>query len=157
MLSEKFEYERFCLLAMINVRRAREYSSKLVEYLYRSEDDSSKTALQGVEVFPRQIPHYELINVGYMCLSGILDSSKFYEFKGISLEFDFLVDEMHFDYEKFDVAWLCRMNSGAIKVIAKKASVKNKIRMILLKELKKDNLKIAEQERLVEILVNFYE
>ena len=86
----------------------------------------------------------------------ILDSEKFYELKGIALEFDFLVDEMHFDYEKFDVSWLYRMNKGAIKVITKKASVKNKIRMILLKELKKDNLKIAEQERLMEILVNYF-
>ena len=152
MLIENFEFDKFVLLMQVNARRAKTLSDKLFLYLECTENEVKSETKNGIACYPRVEPHVELLDVGYWCMCGLLDSKKFIPFKGITPEYDFLIDTMNFDYSQFDVGWLLRMPKRALNIVAKKTSVRNKILKIVLQEIKNDELKQDDQESLIKIL-----
>ena len=152
MLIENFEFDRFVLLMQIDRKKAKTLSDNLILYLEKVEKRSADTEQSGIEIYPKPIPHNELLNVGLWCMCGFLDSKKYFQFKGIEPEYDFLIDAMNFDYTQFDTGWLLKMSRYALDVVTKRKTVKNKLLNIILNEIKKDELKQKEKDSLVRLL-----
>lgn len=154
MLIDNFEFERFALLIQLNARKARKYSDKLFLYLDRIEKEEKHKVIEkiGIAFNLDVVPHEELLNVGLWCMCGLIDAQKFMPFKGIDLQYDFLIDSTNFDYSQFNVGWLLRMPRQALEAVAKRASVRNKILKIVIQEIRKDELKQDDKESLIRLL-----
>ena len=155
-LINDFEFERFALLVQINAKTAKKYSDNLFCLVESIEKETKSEERGRAQFYPKTNPHSELINVGYWCFCGLLDPIKFMMFKGIDLEFDFLIDAINFDYTQFNVGWLLEMNRHALGAVTQKATVRNKILKVIIQEIKKDELKQDEKERLIKILGDYF-
>lgn len=110
----------------------------------------------GVYVYPATNPYNELVQVGYWCLRRILRAKDYKEFLGNSDEFDFYYEYSSFDFNKFDVSWLLNLYPQTFNEISKNKTVKNKIRIAIVNELKNEELAEKDKKNLQDILINYF-
>ena len=78
------------------------------------------------------------------------------EFLGNSDEFDFYYEYSSFDFNKFDVSWLLNLYPQTFNEISKNKTVKNKIRIAIVNELKNEELAEKDKKNLQDILINYF-
>ena len=110
----------------------------------------------GVYGYPATNPYNELVQVGYWCLRRILRAKDYKEFLGNSDEFDFYYEYSSFDFNKFDVSWLLNLYPQTFNEISKNKTVKNKIRIAIVNELKNEELAEKDKKNLQDILINYF-
>ena len=156
-LEDDFSFDLFTLLIKFNARIGSKVKAQLKTYL-RKEIEKAKESKsnKGVYVYPATNPYNELVQVGYWCLRRILRAKDYKEFLGNSDEFDFYYEYSSFDFNKFDVSWLLNLYPQTFNEISKNKTVKNKIRIAIVNELKNEELAEKDKKNLQDILINYF-
>ena len=156
-LEDDFSFDLFTLLIKFNARIGSKVKAQLKTYL-RKEIEKAKESKSnnGVYVYPATNPYNELVQVGYWCLRRILRAKDYKEFLGNSDEFDFYYEYSSFDFNKFDVSWLLNLYPKTFNEISKNKTVKNKIRIAIVNELKNEELAEKDKKNLQDILINYF-
>ena len=158
-LEKKFDFKLLSLLMNYNARISPEIIAQLQGFLRQEVEKDVKAKETGVNVikmFPQQERLFELNQVGYWCLLGVLDRKPFLEFVGKSDIFDFYYLFDQFDFSKFDVSWLINSSERELKILSGKKTVHNKIRVKIAEVLQNDNLSKAYETKLTKILSKYF-
>ena len=158
-LEKKFDFKLLSLLMNYNARISPEIIAQLQGFLRQEvEKDvtAKETGVNVIKMFPQQERLFELNQVGYWCLLGVLDRKPFLEFVGKSDIFDFYFLFDQFDFSKFDVSWLINSSERELKILSGKKTVHNKIRVKIAEVLQNDNLSKAYETKLTKILSKYF-
>ena len=152
-----FDFKLFMILIQLDVPVKAAVKEKLIEFLREKIEKAKKVEKNpAFRVFPAQQQYEELINVGYWCFTGILNSKGFEEFVGNDALFDFYYEFESFDYSRFDVAWLINLTPYALKRISDNIRVKDIVRAKIAHELVNEKIIESDRKRLQDILTKYF-
>ena len=156
IIEKNFSFDRLSILMNHKYKITPEVEKKLVEYL-RGEiikDDNPQN--NSINSYPKKKKYESITQVGYWCFLDLIEKSPFYEFVGISDEFDFYYDYKKFDYKKFDVCWIMRMPPKALRILSSTKRIRNNIRNCLAKSLKENNYSVYDNNKIEKILIDHF-
>jgi hypothetical protein len=149
----KFEYFEFFIntdlpLDKISIIKLKEYLSNTL---------NEKTIVpKGLTKYPRTDVYEELSEVAFWCNNGYLDSDDFVDFYGLNDRADFYFNFETFDYSKFNINWLFNISDYACEMISKNTKAKTSIKSYLQEFLKNNRVDAKNKDRLINILINWF-
>lgn len=157
MLEDKFDFELFTMLINANARLNSNIISNLYNFLIiKCEEAKGENSEAAIKVFPPKDKFFELDQVGFLCFLGVLKREDFVDFLGKSDRFDFFYQYTHFDFRKFDIAWLMDSNKIALETVAKNNMVRKNIRQRIAETILENNLTPSDERKLSKILVKYF-
>lgn len=153
---ERFSFKRFVSLMNIGVKIDAGTIDRLKKYLWDEIDKERKNTSIGIKINMESEKLYELVQVGYLCLSGDLPHDQFNEYLGITDEFDFAYEYDKFDFSKFDVTWLANLTPLGLKTVCRNKTVKKEIQKILVAAIPKNEIVSQDMKTLTDILIKYF-
>ena len=153
---ERFSFKRFVSLMNIGVKIDAGTIDRLKKYLWDEIDKERKNTSIGIKINMESEKLYELVQVGYLCLSGDLPHDQFNEYLGITDEFDFAYEYDKFDFSKFDVTWLANLTPLGLKTVCRNKTVKKEIQKILVAAIQKNEIVSQDMKTLTDILIKYF-
>ncbi len=153
-IENDFSFKCLCFLISQNYRLSKKVTDKLGEYL--KEEIESDNQTKSVYSVPALKKYNSLIQVGYWCHLGLVDSDDFQEFIGICDEFDFYYNPGVFSYEKFDVRWLFGMHSVALEKLAENELIRVNIRRCIVQSVQTNDFTMKDNEKLQKLLIQYF-
>jgi len=153
-INEKFDFVLLTFMVSNDIKATRKTISDLKTHL-RSKRVTYKNGLS-MHNNSLNDQYEDLINVGYWCSLGLLNSNDFVEFKGLCDKYDFFYCYREFDYSKFDVSWMLNLRSKTHREIAANQYVRENIRKSICATINEKTIDKRDYESLLKIVSEYY-
>ena len=156
ILLQKFDIDIFSVLIDGKAHINNSIIGQLIPFLREEvKKDSNKreiaTSFNGVDD-----RFNALRQVGVWCFLDKIKKQYFKEFLGCYSMFDFFYKRSKFDFEQFEVSWLLHFSPALLKKIVDKKTIKNKVRVLIVKELQEQRINDSDYRKLNKILIDYF-
>lgn len=156
ILQLKFDIDIFSILIDGKARINNSVIAQLVLFLREeAERDSNKKGIS-ISFGGTDDRFCALKQVGVWCFLEKIKKSYFKEFLGCCSMFDFFYKKNKFDFEQFEVRWLLQFSPALLKKIVENKTVKNKVRVLIVKVLQERRINDSEYRKLNRILIDYF-
>ena len=156
ILLQKFDIDIFSILIDGKSRINNSVISQLVLFLREEvKRDSNKKEIS-ISFGSTDDRFSALKQVGVWCFLDKIKKSYFKEFLGCCSMFDFFYKKSKFDFEQFEVRWLLQFSPALLKKIVENKTVKNKVRVLIVKVLQERRINDSEYRKLNRILIDYF-
>ena len=155
-LNNEFNIDEMRFLVWNRVKIDGAIINSLKKHLDEAINQSKQKPKIKVKTYPIHEPLECLNDVGYWCLSGLLDKKSFKKYVGQSDVFDFFYQYEKFDFRKFDISWLFKWQSHVIETIAKSEKIKGTIRKLIADQINANELNSQEQKKLLHMMAKYF-
>lgn len=154
-LNRTFNFNDFVFLVRKKIKIKNDIFNSLICFLEKKYKQNSVKAQTGILINTNKYFN-ELDEIGFLCFEGYLDKNKFKQFVGCSDCFDFFYLFEKFDFTRFKTEWLIKFSKYVLEKISNNKEVKDKIIVLVLNEIKEDNLISDDKKKLINIIAKYF-